>query len=987
MAGGASLFLSAFVLVIAWYIANEGHQKGKTLQHAFNFITGNLLRIWSLFYTPLALSAMYQLTIPEETVMLAIASVSLLIFSIGAIVLLTWRILRASTQRLLFGDLGILLKYGPLYNTLSEEGTLFFLVNLLVRFLWGLSIAMLSAYGVAQVAVLLAVELGYMLVIGFRWPFSDSGDNKFHLVLGFVRVVITGCSVVYIQSLNASPEVRQLFGYIQMALHLAVFIVMFALILWNTIQVVLFWRSRHTAAWRGPTKNYSFENTVEVEHDWVLTGRPLSRRPEPALVGPMKSRRYTVEPYSSITDLRSVPEDDLMSHPSLYRHSHQPTSYRRSRFPSDDSHNLAQDMQSDAIIPLSSSPGPMSARSVSPHSPSIDSMDGSAIPLQPTQLSSTRSQLPKDSYARFQRMTHQQETPDLRNRRMSEIFRDGRYLYDPNETVGSSPAVAQSEENQSIWKSMKGPFGGLFTFGKQSVKKPAGDGSKPKAFEVIRPPRPPPVGMDTVDDLSQIGDDNLRELNSIGISRFFQESGRNNDQNRSLFVANPEAIVSQTVSLRSSISGIPFPPPHLNRTISAATAGSVYTLGHRHRASYNVSADLTSMLSGIGLATSEQGYPDSRRISTLSSAQQQRTYPRNSVESNIAEALRSETPLKLQGGGILKVSKGPEKAVQYWRKKSGQYVDSSADPSPERRQTPLPLATPPLLLLPTTRGPLFDAAQIDTSTKAAPSVRSRAGSRAESPTESHNSSNVAASAGRMHEILDRMFSDQDDDSDTISEDEESCSTFSGRVSATIMALHQKRELEEFADAQSLYRSDTLEPVLEHLGPDADGEHGSSGMRPGASRSTSSSSRQRPMTLMRTFSGPVKPVPASPSAALLRPSRSGSFGRPLAQTPLRPPSVLTFSGSATSLYLPATLSRQSSRTSLWDHGGSSLPRLASSDISAQSPTTSFATQDSIPMSETTLWQNDSFPGKSEILDPLGEEPVTVSEPKPDLMNYS
>ncbi|KAG0369943.1 hypothetical protein BGZ54_008338 [Gamsiella multidivaricata] len=976
IAGGAAFFIAAFLLVVAWFVAKESRQKGKTLQHAFNFVTGNLIRIWSLFYTPLALSAMYQLTISGGTLMTSIASISLLIFSVGSIILLTRKILRASTQLLLFEDLGILLKYGPLYNTLAEEGTLFFLVNLLVRFLWGLSVAMLSAYGIAQVAVLVAVEFGYMLVIGLKWPFSDSGDNKFHLLLGFVRIVVIGCSIAYVHDLNTSPEVRQLFGYIQMALHLGVFIVMFALILWNTIQVILFWQSAHRASWKGPTKTYSFEDAVEAEHDWVLTGRPLSRRPDSATMNPMKSRRYTVEPYSSITDLRSAPEDRLINHQSTYRHTLQLPEYRRSMFPSDVNRDMALGISPDAIVPLSSSPGPISARSISPppHSP-VDSIEGPVIPLQPTQLSSARSGTQAGSYAKFQRMTHQQALPDFRSRRMSEIFRDGGYLYGPNGTAGSTSMP--SEGKQNTWKSVKDSLGGLLNFGKRTATK-SEDGSKPKAFEVIRPPRSPPV-MDTPDDMSLAGDDNLRELNSLGISRFFQESGRNNDQKRSLFVANPEAMASQATSLRSSFSGIPHHPPHLSRTLSATT--SIRTMSYRPTLAQNVSADLNSGLTGIGSSTSEHGVPESRRTSVLSA---QQTYPRNSVESNIAEALRSETPLKLQGGAILKVSKGPEKAVQYWRKESGHYVGSSAEPNPERKQhVPLPVATPPLLLRSATRSPFFDSTQIDTvsnsNNTAAPSIKSRAGSRPESPTESHHSSNVAASAGRMHEILDRMFSDQDDgNSDEISEGEESCSTFSGRVSATILALHQKREQEEF-DAQSLYRPDTLEPVLEHHDPDANAQQDDEVSRPGARRATSTSGKMRPGTLMRTFSGPTKSTSASTSSMILRPSKSGSLSRPLAQTPLHSPSVMPFSASTTSLLLPGALSRQPSRASLRDLTASMIKHGAV-DVGVQSRNISRGTPEIVPSPENTIAQ--SHEPITAVLDPLHDEVPAISEPRPN-----
>ncbi|GJJ76679.1 hypothetical protein EMPS_09038 [Entomortierella parvispora] len=966
LAGGISLFLSAGFLIFAWLMATENHQKGKTLQHALNFVSGNLIRVWILFYTPLALSSMYQLTISGGTVMIVVAGASILFFSVGMTIFLTWRTLRAASNGLLFEDLGTLLRYGPLYNSLTEEGTLFFLVTLLVRFLWALSISMLSSYGVAQVAVTMAVELGYLVVIALKWPYSESGDNKFHLFLGTVRIVVSGCSIAYVSELDTDTEVRQLFGYIQMALHLTVFMVMFALVLWNTIQVIMFWRARHARAWKGPTKSYDFDEPTVIEPDWVVTGRPTSQRPAASSLGSLspKTRHYTVQPYTSMSDLSQHPslpmegsQEDLFRHRSVYRMSHQPSAVasHRSRFLSGD----GLGSRSEAVQPLSTSAGPMSHRSSSPPpvSPvSAGSLDGNAIPLQPAQSSFVRLNPPRESYAKVERMNHQQ-TPDPRTRRMSELFRDGRYLYEPSNTLGSSVHdLDEKEEKTSMWTSVKGSLGGLINLGKRSVKRNSGDGpkAKPKAFEVIRPPRQPIV-MDSTDTRSQAGDDNLRELNSVGISRFFQESSGNYERNRSLFVANPEAMISQAGSLQSSVSGIPLAPA-LNRTASAAT--SVYTLNRQSRAKAapNMSADLASILTGI---ETEQGSTESRRVSALSTAQP--VYARNSVESNIAEAMMTETPLKLQGGGILKVSKGPEKAVQYWHKESGQYVESPADPSASAGH---PLASPPLLLLPTTRSPFFESVQIDslppstrspffesvqldsvtpstrspffesakidTNLKPTPSIKSRSGSRPDSPTESQ-SNNVAASAGRMQEILDRMFSDQDDDddSDVISDDEESVSTFSGRVSAAILALQQRRQQEEQGDMHSLYRSDTLEPVIEHLDTDHSGDEGTKPRTIGGTgggyqrkseeetspRRSVSGASGRPRDLNRSFSGQKSISSGSSSTLLLRPSKSGSLGRPLAQTPLHSPSIMPMNLSTSTLHPLSSLSRQSSQASL------------------------------------------------------------------------
>ncbi|KAF9577214.1 hypothetical protein BGW38_007730, partial [Lunasporangiospora selenospora] len=446
MSAGISLFLSAFMIIVAWIMAKENHQRGKTLQHASNFVAGNVLRVWALLFTPLALSAMYQLTLSTGTLMTAISSVSILLISVAVTIFMTWRILRASTEKLLFEDLATLLKYGPLYNTLAEEGTLFFLVTLLVRFLWGLVITMLSSYGVAQVAVLMVVELGYMMVIGVKWPYWESGDNKFHLFLGCARIIITGCSIAYVHDLNTSPEIRQLFGYIQMALHLAILIVMFALVLWNTIQVIMFWRSRHLASWRGPIKSYRFENPVETEHDWVLTGRPLStshlhnlhrhqHRPESGMSNALKARRYTVQPYVMMGDIQSEPlpppmraldpmsEERFRRESVAYRQSQLFADRRRSRFPPEDDRGLALDIRPESN--------------------------------------------PRENHM-----------PNSRECLISNMARS-----DVQTTKSHRTKSVASNDREGFWTTVKGSIGNLFNRSKGTIRNAVGDGTKPKAFE------------------------------------------------------------------------------------------------------------------------------------------------------------------------------------------------------------------------------------------------------------------------------------------------------------------------------------------------------------------------------------------------------------------------------------------------------------------------------------------------------------------------
>ncbi|KAF9334673.1 hypothetical protein BGZ91_010775 [Linnemannia elongata] len=999
----ATLLLSGGFLGIAWMMAKEKHQRGKTLQHALNFVAGNMLRVWSLLYTPLALTAMYQLTISGGVALTVGSAASLLVISVGATIFFTWRILRGSSEHLLFDDLGTLLKYGPLYNTLAQEGTLFFLVTLLVRFLWGLAVAMLPTYGVAQVAVLLVIELGYTLVIGVKWPFSESTDNKFHLFLGIIRIVITGLSIGYIHDIEASPELRELLAYIQMALHLAVFIVMFALTLWNLIQACMFWHSRHSDTWKGPTKTYNFEDpSREVEQGWGLNGRPFlhsgathsrgvavsnnndrgsGEGDDDDDFGAGKNRRFTVMSYSSLGSSQgagaggSGARRESMQHAlhaQQMRQQHHESSddetlrygspaerYRQSRLGDHGRSAFSQTAPSETGSgpPDSGYMGPILLSSTAAGSglkggATSPPSDTSTIDGRQSQLAMKRGGLPqRDSYASLQRMSHQQPSTDPRTRRMSDITRDGPYLYNAHkeerdgsrEAAAAAAAVVRESASKSgsglgLWAGVKASLAGVFRFGRRSNhSSPSSDGSKPKAFEVMRPPRrnfaaepeSPTLGDHADETGSQVGGD-TRQLNSIGLSKFFQESDRGYEKNSNLVVANPSAMISRTGSLVSTVSGAVGPHASIRlQRDGSGTAESIKTLRNARSRGAGVGSGLgpsaavaaatvaaaaaasgagSTKESGLGIDTSgsEHGGAsvsisdrESRRASSAlmsgagSITGSQLYPPRHSVESsnNLAEAMTIEEPLQLDGGGTLKVSKGPEKAVQYFHKGSGPYSRSIAESLKDQKRLSKPeglsattissssVSTPSLLLppiqtrqlgsgsgsvpaagqkvitsspsassSPTTKSPTsaggpnglgdISASSHDSNSV---SLSGGVGSDGSSPTESQPSpnANVAVSAGRMHEILGRMFSDRsirlhsgaggagsDHDSDSVLSEDAPSSPSGGPVSTAIgrrsllgqteTTTHHCRD-----DSKSIDQYDLLQPVME--GSDLEGE--------------------------------------------------------------------------------------------------------------------------------------------------------------------
>ncbi|KAF9349161.1 hypothetical protein BGX34_002006, partial [Mortierella sp. NVP85] len=798
LVAGGSLVISAALMGVAWVMAKENHQRGKTLYHASNFVAGNLLRVWYLLFTPLSLSAMYQLTISGNIAITVVSAASLLIVSVSATIFFTWRILRASSGFLLYDDQGTLLKYGTLYNTLSKEGSLFFLVTLLVRFLWGLSIAMLSAYGVAQVAILLSVEFAYVIVISVKWPYAESGDNKFHMFLGIIRIVITGCLIAYVHDLGASPDVRHLFAYIQMALHLAVFIVIFALVLWNFIQVCLYWRMRHSDSWRGPIKTYNFDDPVLDDGIGQGWGGRHSRGP-PVSGGstgghsrgimshrhdsedgnefdPAKNRSFTVMPYSAMRGSDSLPTLHAPSRAHLaHQHHHYDSSdeetprygspaerYRqlrlvdghRSRFVqpsgSEGGGSVPEEGRLDSLIPLTAAAGgPGSGRGTPtsrPHSQvrSSGDMDDSPI-MGPSALRHTLPQ--RESYANFQRMSHQQTaaavptvtpTPNLRTRRMSDITRDGPYVYrgskEERDYYRSNTSPERSKTGGGgLWAGLKTSLGGALRFGKKSSNTgPTHDNLRSRGFEVMRPRRRNTAEPDqsfsgsVVDDTSsQAGGNQLRELNAVGM---YTQSDRGYEQNRKLIVANPSAMISRTGSLLSTVSGalaqnaavtslsasgggklhrhgsevaesIRSLPYARSRGVGPHSAGFSHGPGAAAQSGFGERSSLTmsvlgevnsSVMSEHGGTVSELEMGSRRTsaaVTTGAGATTSQLYPsRHSADSsnNIAEALNMEAPVLLQGGGILRVSKGPEKAVRY-HKESRQYVESIAESLKDER--------------------------------------------------------------------------------------------------------------------------------------------------------------------------------------------------------------------------------------------------------------------------------------------------------------
>ncbi|KAF9948821.1 hypothetical protein BGZ65_007791 [Modicella reniformis] len=296
--------------------------------------------------------------------------------------------------------------------------------------------------------------------------------------------------------------------------------------------------------------------------------------------------------------------------------------------------------------------------------------------------------------------------------------------------------------------------------------------------------------------------------------------------------------------------------------------------GDRNSLAASLIGGVDSLISEHGGTMTSASEKGSRRTSAAvmsgSAVVGQLHSSRHSAESsnNIAEALTMDAPVLLQGGGILRVSKGPEKAVQYWHKETGRYVESIAESLKDDQTdgagsvpvTPAvtPAATTPVVApvvstakpaaavaasklatsvagttpqsqaintqsnQPTTQEPeqqdqqpMYQKQQQQQQQASSPVLQSQLmnessvgePSSPDSPTgsqESPTTAQVAASAGRMHEILGRMFSDRsvrlhsdhEQDSDSILSEDTTASTFSCQRSASQRSILQRQQQQQ-----------------------------------------------------------------------------------------------------------------------------------------------------------------------------------------------
>ncbi|CAG8954383.1 hypothetical protein HYFRA_00006010 [Hymenoscyphus fraxineus] len=248
IAATIALIQIAFFLRWVYRVINKTQEEDLRAKN-MPFTVGNVVRIvFNYFLFPIITLSMFQLVEFNRTdnkVTIALAVVMLgLIF--GFAVWLLYFIASIRPKSYLFDDLPTVLRYGPLYNTYSDEAAAFALIPVLLSILRGVAIGALQASGIAQLVVLAICEVIFILTLHAFRPFQSSTSMvAFHTIFSSLRLTTVILMLAFAPSLGITAGPKGWIGYAILLTHASVLILGFLL---NAVQTIVEVAARMTGA-------------------------------------------------------------------------------------------------------------------------------------------------------------------------------------------------------------------------------------------------------------------------------------------------------------------------------------------------------------------------------------------------------------------------------------------------------------------------------------------------------------------------------------------------------------------------------------------------------------------------------------------------------------------------------------------------------------------------------------------------------------------
>lgn len=242
------IIVAVFVLAQAGFLVQWLYRKIKSIPEEdlraknIPFSIGNVIRIiFNFMLVPIVALSCFQLVVasqsPAYTIALAAITLAILIGSASYILLL---IMRTKPKSVLFDDLPTVLRFGPLYNTYSDESAAFALIPVLLNFVRGVAIGAVQPSGVSQVVLLAICEVIQIFTLHAFRPFqSPTSMNAYHTLFAILRLACLLLMVAFTPSLGVTEGPKGWIGYAILLIHGGVLALGFFLSALQTIVEVV----------------------------------------------------------------------------------------------------------------------------------------------------------------------------------------------------------------------------------------------------------------------------------------------------------------------------------------------------------------------------------------------------------------------------------------------------------------------------------------------------------------------------------------------------------------------------------------------------------------------------------------------------------------------------------------------------------------------------------------------------------------------------
>ena len=203
------------------------------------FTSGNVVRIvFNYFLLPIISLSMFQLVVANRSPAYTVALAVILIVAIILFAAWIFRLIFTTKPRVhLFDHLPLLLAYGPLYNTYSDEAAPYAFIPFLLTIVRGIAMGAVQPSGIAQLVILAICEVILILTLHAFRPFQSlTSMNAYHTFFAVVRLITTLLMVAFAPSLDVSEPIKGWIGYAVLLLHAVVLVFGF---FFNAIQTMI----------------------------------------------------------------------------------------------------------------------------------------------------------------------------------------------------------------------------------------------------------------------------------------------------------------------------------------------------------------------------------------------------------------------------------------------------------------------------------------------------------------------------------------------------------------------------------------------------------------------------------------------------------------------------------------------------------------------------------------------------------------------------